>query len=219
LLTVFKPIIKGEQQVRLWNYELLRYAGYQTEDGIVGDPDEIELTVYCQSREWESEGTRFDILPHIVQIQVQEPELFEIPESAIGEVRLHHPEYEWFEDLGLRWYDVPVVSNMRLEIGGLHYPAAPFNGWYVSTEIGARNLADQDRYDMLLVVAEKLGLDTRNDRSLWKDEALLVLNRAVLRSFDEDDVQIVDHHTVTDQFKQFERNEAEAGRDVTGERS
>jgi nitric-oxide synthase len=219
LLTVFKPIIDGEQQVRLWNYELLRYAGYRTENGIIGDPDEVGLTKYCQSRGWESEESRFDILPHVVQIKDQEPELFDVPESAIGEVRLRHPEYDWFEDLGLRWYDVPVVSNMRLEIGGIHYTAAPFSGWYVSTEIGARNLADQDRYDMLPVIAERLGLDTRTDRTLWKDEALVVLNRAVLHSFDEDGVQIVDHHTVTDQFERFERNEAEAGRDVTGDRS
>lgn len=219
LLTVFKPMIDGEQQVRLWNYELLRYAGYRTEDGIIGDPDEIDLAAYCQSRGWEGEESQFDILPHVVQIQDQEPELFEVPESAISEVRLRHPEYEWVEDLRLRWYDVPVVSNMRLEIGGIHYTAAPFSGWYVSTEIGARNLADEDRYDMLPVVAEKLGLDTRKDRNLWKDEALLVLNRAVLHSFDEDGVQIVDHHTVTDQFERFERNEAEAERDVTGDRS
>jgi len=72
---------------------------------------------------------------------------------------------------------------------------------------------------MLPAVAEKLGLDTSKDRTLWKDEALLVLNRAVLHSFDEDGVQIVDHHTVTDQFEQFERHEAKAGRDVTGDRS
>jgi len=219
LLTVFKPAIDGEHQVRLWNYELLRYAGYRTEDGVIGDPDEVETTAYCRSRGWEGDGTRFDILPHIVQIGDQKPELFEVPASAIGEVRLRHPEYDWFEELGLRWYDVPVVSNMRLEIGGISYTAAPFSGWYVSTEIGARNLADEDRYHKLPEIAERLGLDTGNDRSLWKDEALLVLNRAVLHSFEAEGVQIVDHHTVTDQFQQFERNEADAGRDVTGERS
>lgn len=219
LLTVFKPMIDGERQVRLWNYELLRYAGYRTEDSIIGDPDEVTFTEYCRTRGWESEKSRFDILPHVVQIREEEPELFELPASAIGEVSLYHPEYEWFEDLGLKWYDVPVVSNMRLEIGGIHYTAAPFSGWYVSTEIGARNLADEDRYDMLPVIAEKLGLDTENDRSLWKDEALVVLNRAVLHSFDRAGVQIVDHHTVTDQFEQFEQNETEAGRDVTGDRS
>ena len=37
---------------------------------------------------------------------------------------------------------MPAISNMPLSIGGVTYPAAPFNGWYLGTEIGARNLAD-----------------------------------------------------------------------------
>jgi nitric oxide synthase oxygenase domain/subunit len=53
---------------------------------------------------------------------------------------------------------------MRLTIGGVQYPLAPFNGWYMGTEIGARNLADADRYDMLPTVAARLGLDTSRSR-------------------------------------------------------
>ena len=73
------------------------------------------------------------------------------------EVPLVHPELEWFAELRLRWHAVPAISNMPLAIGGITYPAAPFNGWYVGTEIGARNLADADRYDLLPVVAERHG--------------------------------------------------------------
>ena len=76
------------------------------------------------------------------------------------EVPLTHPDLDWFAELGLRWHAVPAISNMRLEIGGVRYPAAPFNGWYMGTEIGARNLADADRYDLLPVVAARMGLDT-----------------------------------------------------------
>ncbi|AXR80557.1 nitric oxide synthase oxygenase [Natrarchaeobaculum sulfurireducens] len=216
-ISVFKPMSRGDRQVRIWNYQLLRYAGYETDDGIVGDPDEVAFTDYCRSRGWEGEGTDFDVLPHVIQVGDDEPQLFEVPDSVIGEVPITHPEYDWVADLGLRWYDVPVVSNMRLEIGGIQYTAAPFNGWYLATEIGARNFADEDRYDMLPAVAERLGLDTSTDRSLWKDEAVVELNRAVLHSYDEAGVQIVDHHTVTDQFAQFERNEEAAGREVTGD--
>ena len=36
--------------------------------------------------------------------------------------------HEWFADLGLRWHAVPAIDNMCLEIGGICYPAAPFNG-------------------------------------------------------------------------------------------
>lgn len=216
-ITIFKPRQQGESQVRFWNYQLLRYAGYDTPDGIVGDPSEVELTEYCQSRGWEGEGTAFDVLPHIIQIRDNEPELFEVPESLIESVSLSHPEYDWFADLDLQWYDVPIVSNMRLEIGGIQYTAAPFNGWYLGTEIGARNFADTDRYDMLPEIATQLGLDTSGNRSLWKDQALVVLNQAVLHSYDDAGVRIIDHHTVTDQFAQFERNERDAGREVTGE--
>lgn len=57
----------------------------------------------------------------------------------------------WFAELGLRWYALPAVSNMLLEIGGLEFPAAPFNGWYMSSEIGTRNLCDSHRYNLLPV--------------------------------------------------------------------
>ena len=36
----------------------------------------------------------------------------------------------------MKWYGVPMISDMRLEIGGISYTAAPFNGWYMGTEIG-----------------------------------------------------------------------------------
>ena len=59
--------------------------------------------------------------------------------------------YDWFEGFGLKWYALPAVANMMLEIGGLQFPACPFNGWYMSSEIGARNLCDVYRYNMLKV--------------------------------------------------------------------
>ncbi|TRZ05229.1 hypothetical protein HGM15179_021878, partial [Zosterops borbonicus] len=55
----------------------------------------------------------------------------------------------WFSELGLRWHALPAVSNLLLEIGGLEFPAAPFNGWYMGTEIGSRNLCDPHRYHVL----------------------------------------------------------------------
>lgn len=216
-ITVFKPRIRGETQARIWNYSLLRYAGYETDDGVIGDPAETEFTNYCLSRGWEPPRTDFDILPHVIQVGDDEPAIFEVPDSVVEEVELTHPDYDWFADLGLQWYDVPIVSNMCLEIGGIRYTAAPFNGWYLSTEIGARNLTDRDRYDMLPEVARRLGLDTSRDRSLWKDEATLEIHRAVIHSFDEAGVRITDPHEVTDQFEQFEQNENDAGRDITGD--
>jgi nitric oxide synthase oxygenase domain/subunit len=51
------------------------------------------------------------------------------------------------------------------------------------------------------------GLDIKSNISLWKDRALLELNTAVLHSFKEDGVSIVDHHTAALQFKKFEEKE------------
>ena len=59
--------------------------------------------------------------------------------------------YPWFEDLGLRWYALPAVANMLFDCGGIQFPAAPFNGWYMSTEVGARDLCDPQRYNLLEV--------------------------------------------------------------------
>ena len=103
---------------------------------------------------------------------------------------------------------------MTLEIGGIEFMAAPFNGWYMGTEIGARNLADEDRYNLLPIVADKMGLDLHDKNSLWKDRALIELNQAVLYSFRKAGVKIIDHHSASKQFMQFMRQEEE-GRDVT----
>ena len=89
----------------------------------------------------------------------------------------------WFRELRLRWYAVPVISDMYLEAGGIRYPAAPFNGWYMCTEIGSRDLADESRYNQLPEIAARMGLRTDSPRTLWKDRAVTELNAAVLYSY------------------------------------
>lgn len=59
--------------------------------------------------------------------------------------------FKWFKDMKLKWYAVPAVSSLLLDIGGLEFTAAPFNGWYMSSEIGARNFGDEYRYNLLKV--------------------------------------------------------------------
>ncbi len=156
------------------------------------------------------------MLPVVIQLEGKEPRWFSLPESSVLEVKLSHPEKDLFRGFDARWYAVPILSDMSLEIGGVRYPAAPFNGWYMGTEIGARNLADEFRYDLLPKVAANLGLDTGSNSTLWKDRALVELNVAVLHSFREAGVSIVDHHTAAQQFMTFSRNEEKDGREVTG---
>lgn len=40
---------------------------------------------------------------------------------------------------------------MKFDVGGVEFPCAPFNGWYMVTEVGARDLGDSARYNMLEV--------------------------------------------------------------------
>lgn len=210
-ITVFKPNL-----IRIWNYQLIRYAGYETENGIIGDPDSIELTKICEELGWKGERTPFDVLPLVIQTGKNKPALYEIPKEYVLEVAIRHPEYEELSHLNLKWYAVPMVSNMKLSVGGVEFNAAPFNGWYMGTEIGARNFADVNRYNLLPAVAKIMGLDTKSNLSLWKDRALVELNLAVLHSFKGEGVSIVDHHTAAQQFKLFEQQEDAANRQVTG---
>ena len=59
--------------------------------------------------------------------------------------------YDWFSELGLEWYAVPGVSNMMFDCGGIEYTAAPFNGWYMGTEVGSRDFCDESRYNVMQV--------------------------------------------------------------------
>ena len=210
VISIFAPAQPGHAYARVWNEQLIRYAGYPD----AGDPRQRGFTEAVQGLGWQGKGEAFDVLPLAIETPAEGVRLYELPERAIVEVPLSHPEHAWFAELGLRWNAVPAVSNMRLTIGGVQYPLAPFNGWYMGTEIGARNLADTDRYDLVPTVAARLGLDTTRESSLWRDQALLELNRAVLFSFEQAGVKMTDHHTESQRFMTHLKNEARAGRPV-----
>ncbi|WP_046174783.1 nitric oxide synthase oxygenase [Domibacillus indicus] len=213
-ITVFRQSTGGQEELRIWNHQLLRYAGYENK----GDPHSRSFTKKCEALGWQGAGSDFDLLPWVVQIGNQEPVWKDVPDHCRIEVRLFHPFIQAFKTLQLKWYAIPIISDMRLEIGGIEYKAAPFNGWYMGTEIGARNLADESRYNKLSAVADCMGLDgTAHASTLWKDRALIELNAAVLHSFKEAGLTIVDHHTAARQHRIFEQNEEAAGRGVTGD--
>jgi nitric-oxide synthase, bacterial len=215
-ITVFAPDTPDRPAPRIWNEQLIRYAGYwEAETGtVLGDPRYVEFTEEVVRHGWTppADRGRFDVLPLVVETAEEGVTLHELPQSAVQEVELSHPDHAWFAGLGLRWHSVPAISGMRLVIGGVSYPAAPFNGWYMGTEIGARNLADHDRYDMLGEVGKRLGLDTSCEQTLWRDRALVEVNRAVLHSFAKAEVTITDHHTESARFLTHVSKESEAGR-------
>lgn len=216
MITVFPARRPDGSEVRILNEQLIRYAGYRQPDGsVLGDPQLVELTELALELGWDpGERTPFDVLPLVIRMGGERPRLFELPEDAVLEVPIRHPELDLFEELDLRWHALPAIANMRLEIGGLHYTAAPFSGWYVITEIAARNLADPHRYDLLPTVARHMGLDTEREDSLWRDRALVELNRAVLASYRRAGVRVLDHHTAARHFVDFEEREARSGRET-----
>ena len=215
MITVFAPDAPGRPGPRILNPQLVQYAGYETADGaIMGDPLNVDTTRLAGRLGWLAgrPAGRFDILPLIVQGADAGLTLHKLPADAVLEVLIGHPELGWFADLGLRWYAVPVISDMYLDVGGVCYPAAPFNGWYMCTEIGSRDLGDSGRYDQLPVIAEHMGLSTASDRTLWKDKAVTELNLAVLHSFSSAGVTISDHHTESVRFLQHLEREERQGR-------
>ncbi|MGH0118444.1 UNVERIFIED_CONTAM: hypothetical protein FKN15_054296 [Acipenser sinensis] len=207
-ITIFPQRSEGLMDFRIWNPQLIRYAGYSQPDGsVIGDPSNVELTELCIQMGWKPRYGRFDILPLILQARGEQPALFELPAELVLEVSITHPTFEWFAELDLKWYALPAVSNMMLEIGGLEFTAAPFNGWYLGSEVGVRNFCDNHRYNILEEVGRRMGLDTKKTSSLWKDKAVVEINIAVLHSYQLAKVTIVDHHAATESFMKHMENE------------
>ena len=160
---------------------MLRYAGYRSSSGRqIGDPAQNALTAKLIQLGWQPSGEAFELLPLVIQTPDDGPRLFPLPDDCRQEVLIRHPDHAWIDNLNLRWYAVPAVSDMALDVGGNLFRLAPFNGWYLDTEIAARNLSDRNRFNMLPQVAAGLGLDLRDDRNLWRDHAVVPPSRPVL---------------------------------------
>uniref|UniRef100_A0A8V5HGY7 Nitric oxide synthase n=1 Tax=Melopsittacus undulatus TaxID=13146 RepID=A0A8V5HGY7_MELUD len=210
-ITVFPQRTDGKHDFRVWNSQLIRYAGYQMPDGsVIGDPASVEFTQLCIELGWKPKYGRFDVVPLVLQANGQDPEIFEIPPEIVLEVPMEHPKYEWFKELDLKWYALPAVANMLLEAGGLEFTGCPFNGWYMGSEIGVRDFCDVQRYNILKEVGRRMGLETNKLSSLWKDRAVVEINVAVLYSFQKQNVTIMDHHSAAESFMKYMQNEYRA---------
>ena len=57
-LTIFTPSTDaGRPRIRIWNEQLVRYAGYKQADGsVIGDPVSTELTQACEQMGWRGAG-------------------------------------------------------------------------------------------------------------------------------------------------------------------
>lgn len=222
IISIFAPRKPNQPDaVRMANHQLIRYAGFESQSKIIGDPHSIEQTRHFEQVGWNP--TRRDAFtPLPWQFYFQEwpshtHDVFASHPELLHEVPISHPTCEAIASLGLKWYALPVLADMALKIGGVVYPFAPFNGFYMGTEIGARNLGDENRYNLLPAIAACFDLDRSSDRSLWKDRALVELNRAVLHSFDRAGITIGDHHNLGAQFEAFCVHESNQNREINGD--
>ena len=221
VISVFAPVSGASLPSYVESAQIIQYAGHARKDGtVIGDRQNIEATRIAQSLGWQppDKPGRFDILPFVIRDQKDRRALFHLPASAIREVPILHPDRAALKDLALRWYAVPCVSGMILTIGGIDYPCAPFNGFYMCTEIASRNFADRRRYDLLPEAARAFGLDPAAPGTpFWRDEALTELNRAVQHSFKSAGVTMIDHHAASEQFMDFHHREQSCGRRVAAD--
>ena len=218
-ITIFAPDRPGRLGPRILNAQAVRYAGYRRPaGGIIGDPAGVEVTELAAGLGWAGDGTAFDILPLVIQGSDGALGLFPVPDDAAQEVPITHPDYPWFAELGLRWYAIPVITDMHLAAGGITYPCAPFNGWYqASTEVGVRDLGDESRYNMLPAVAAGMGLDVSRPDTFWQDRAAVELAVAVHHSYKAAGVMVTDHQTETRRLDRWIKAEESAGRPVSAD--
>ena len=136
-ITVFPPShpeVTASGPPQIWNGQLLQYAAYRTEGGVMGDPANLLFTEMLSSRfGWlgPKDGIRseHDYLPLIIQSSpAADPELFEIPLGCAPPVHIHHPRYPELSELDMKWYPSPAVCALDLSLGGINYTAVPFNG-------------------------------------------------------------------------------------------
>lgn len=93
-ITIFPQRTDGKHDFRVWNPQLVSYAGYKQPDGsILGDPLNVEFTEQCQKLGWKGNGTKWDILPLVLSANGHDPDYFDIPKEYILEIPLTHPKY------------------------------------------------------------------------------------------------------------------------------
>ena len=221
IISVFPPVRGTEIPAWIESAQAVQYAAHLGADGqVLGDRQNQEMTRIASSMGWKPPVVpgAFDHLPLLIRDKDDRRHLFDLPAGTVQEVAITHPGFPKTAELGLRWYSVPLVTGHIMTIGGIDYPCAPFNGFFMGTEIASRDLADKKRYDLLPDFAQAVGVtpDAKSDL-LWKDRALTELNAAVLHSYREAGVTMLDHHSASEQFMTFHRREQAAGRCVAAD--
>ena len=81
------------------------------------------MSIYSKAKEGQ-----FDVLPLVLSDDAGVPRFYEIPEELVLMVPITHPTLKEIDAMNLKWYALPMVAGLILEVGGLEFPAAPFAG-------------------------------------------------------------------------------------------
>lgn len=219
VMTVFKPqSAKEPLGTRFWSSQVVRYAAYKLLDGTIeGDPANLGLTSYLLEHDlWTPPAptTPFDVLPLVLKVPGRKkPSVYTIPSEFVFMVDIDHPTKPEVKELGYKWSIVPAITNFRMNLGGIVYANMPFNGWFMSTEI-VRNLLE--RYKVGPAIAKACGVDPESP--MCQQIVSLILEEAILQSFQKAGFTIVDPHSVGKSFCTHVRREREEfGRECPGQ--
>lgn len=103
MVSVFASGLTERPKVRIWNRQLIGYAGYLQSDGsIVGDPLNLQFTQRIEALGWKRpQPGRFNVLPIVIEMDGA-IHWYNLPAGVVLEVPIRHPRYDWFADLGLK---------------------------------------------------------------------------------------------------------------------
>ncbi|CAM5725932.1 hypothetical protein SGLAM104S_09313 [Streptomyces glaucescens] len=214
VISVFAPDTPESRAPRVWNDQLIRYAGHRQDSGdIVGDPAYAEFTDTVRRWAGMPPAAPGTCCPGSSKPPRTSPSCSTSRGTSSWRSTSATPTAPTSPASDCAGTPYRPSPTCGLRIGGVDYPLAPFNGWYMGTEIGARNLVDADRYDLL---RHRRTPRTRHQQrhTLWRDRALVELNVAVLHSFARAGVRISDHHTESRHFMTHLAKEEKQGRTV-----
>eukprot|EP01051_Picozoa_sp_SAG22_P006089 SAG22_NODE_387_length_11302_cov_333.169597_2_plen_760_part_00 len=219
-ISVFPQKPPGSRGTRIWNAQLMSFAGYAVDlDGsekahlsgpehdILGDPASLQFTEVCEALGWTPPRNKspYDLLPIVIECTGYPVAMFELPADIVTIVQITHPRHPELTSVDMRWYHIPALSDFAVDIGGVVYSCAPFNGWYMETEI-CRDLLDVQRYNFTDTIIKALDIDD-DSSSFAYDTVQLIVNQAIMSSFGRLNISIVGHDVCSQGFMKFFRNE------------
>ncbi len=216
VITVFAPDAPGRPGPRIWNEQLIRYAGYRPA-GRHGARRPALRAVHRGGHPARLARRRhpgaFDVLPLVVSDGRRDAPGRRCPRDAVAEVPLHHP-------------DLAVVRRPRPALargaGDQLHAAVDRRGELPGRAVqrlvhGHRDRRAQPRRRTTATTCCRRSprgwaWTRASEQTLWRDAALVEVNRAVLHSFAAAGVTISDHHTESARFLKHLEKEEQAGR-------